>query len=473
MRPEDVARTRDRRERRAIARTPPRRDALASGAPESDFVACERRRDGEHGCVAINSAPVRDAAGRPEGVVKTLSDITRAPRGRGAPGRQRAGDAACWPTSRRRCGGSPRSWPPSARPSALFEQRDRRGRAPARRAEPRASCATSDGREGDGRGRRWAEPRRSTGSPVGATRAARQRHGDRARAGAPASRSASRATRASRASWPSACARWAYGPRSPRPVSVGGRAVGRAGRLGPRPDDLPEGTEEQAARLRRARRAGAGQRRCLRAARRLARADRRGRRRRAPAPGAQPARRRPAAARRARPPPAAGRGAARRRTRTPRARELAEGRTSSSARRCRAARARARHPPRRAHRSRAEAGAWTRWPIARAGPDGDHGLALRIGSRPRSRPPRTTSIAEAVTNVAKYAGATYVAVSVRPRGRPDGRGACADDGVGGADPAAGTGLRGIADRVEALHGRLRINSPAGSGTRITAEIPIG
>jgi len=46
-----------------------------------------------------------------------------------------------------------------------------------------------------------------------------------------------------------------------------------------------------------------------------------------------------------------------------------------------------------------------------------------------------------------------------------------DDGVGAADPAAGTGLRGIADRVEALSGRLHVSSPPGEGTRIRAEIP--
>jgi signal transduction histidine kinase len=80
-------------------------------------------------------------------------------------------------------------------------------------------------------------------------------------------------------------------------------------------------------------------------------------------------------------------------------------------------------------------------------------------------------VAEAVTNVAKYADASHVTVAIRPDGDQmivD----VADDGVGGADPASGTGLRGIADRVEALHGRLRISSPAGSGTRITAEIPL-
>jgi len=80
-------------------------------------------------------------------------------------------------------------------------------------------------------------------------------------------------------------------------------------------------------------------------------------------------------------------------------------------------------------------------------------------------------IAEAVTNVAKYAQATHVAVSVR---RDDGRLVVqiTDDGIGGADPSGGSGLRGLADRVEALHGRLRIDSPRGRGTHLRAEIPI-
>ncbi|MBD0281997.1 MAG: hypothetical protein ICV69_07365 [Thermoleophilaceae bacterium] len=46
-----------------------------------------------------------------------------------------------------------------------------------------------------------------------------------------------------------------------------------------------------------------------------------------------------------------------------------------------------------------------------------------------------------------------------------------DDGVGGADPARGTGLRGLAARVEALGGRLDVDSPPEHGTRIQAEIP--
>ncbi len=46
-----------------------------------------------------------------------------------------------------------------------------------------------------------------------------------------------------------------------------------------------------------------------------------------------------------------------------------------------------------------------------------------------------------------------------------------DDGVGGADPAGGSGLHGLAARVEALNGHLDIDSEPGRGTRITAEIP--
>jgi signal transduction histidine kinase len=79
-------------------------------------------------------------------------------------------------------------------------------------------------------------------------------------------------------------------------------------------------------------------------------------------------------------------------------------------------------------------------------------------------------VAEALTNVARYAGASqaevriarnhgYAVVEVR------------DDGVGGADPAIGTGLRGLADRLAALDGRLEVHSPPGEGTTVRAEVP--
>jgi signal transduction histidine kinase len=80
-------------------------------------------------------------------------------------------------------------------------------------------------------------------------------------------------------------------------------------------------------------------------------------------------------------------------------------------------------------------------------------------------------VAEALTNVAKYARATTARVSAA---RIDGRllVEVADDGVGGADVEAGSGLRGLADRVGALRGTLRIESPVGGGTVLAAELPV-
>jgi signal transduction histidine kinase len=77
---------------------------------------------------------------------------------------------------------------------------------------------------------------------------------------------------------------------------------------------------------------------------------------------------------------------------------------------------------------------------------------------------------EALANVAKYAQATSARVRVSRR---DGHAVIeiADDGVGGADETAGSGLLGLADRVAALDGTLRILSPPGAGTVITAELP--
>ena len=48
----------------------------------------------------------------------------------------------------------------------------------------------------------------------------------------------------------------------------------------------------------------------------------------------------------------------------------------------------------------------------------------------------------------------------------------ADDGVGGADPSRGFGLRGLADRLEALNGRLDVESPPNRGTRLRADLPL-
>jgi signal transduction histidine kinase len=81
-------------------------------------------------------------------------------------------------------------------------------------------------------------------------------------------------------------------------------------------------------------------------------------------------------------------------------------------------------------------------------------------------------VSESLTNVAKYAQASTASVDV-VRANGDVVIDVVDDGVGGADAAVGSGLRGLADRVEALGGRLRVTSPAGDGTRLHAEIPCG
>ena len=81
-------------------------------------------------------------------------------------------------------------------------------------------------------------------------------------------------------------------------------------------------------------------------------------------------------------------------------------------------------------------------------------------------------VAEALTNVTKYAGASDVRVHVfRDEGRAHVE--VRDDGVGGAQEDRGSGLRGLADRVEALGGALWITSPQGEGTTLLAEIPCG
>jgi signal transduction histidine kinase len=81
-------------------------------------------------------------------------------------------------------------------------------------------------------------------------------------------------------------------------------------------------------------------------------------------------------------------------------------------------------------------------------------------------------VAESLTNVARYAGAEHAEVAIA---RDDGAVVVEvhDDGRGGADPAGGSGLRGLADRVAALDGRLEVDSPAGAGTTVRARIPCG
>ncbi len=105
-------------------------------------------------------------------------------------------------------------------------------------------------------------------------------------------------------------------------------------------------------------------------------------------------------------------------------------------------------------------------------------MSVTLAEAPEERLPEAVEaaayyvVAEALTNVAKYAQASSATVRVV---RENGRAVVeiADDGVGGADPTNGSGLRGLADRVEALDGRLNVESEPGNGTTIRAEIPVG
>jgi len=103
-------------------------------------------------------------------------------------------------------------------------------------------------------------------------------------------------------------------------------------------------------------------------------------------------------------------------------------------------------------------------------------VPVELAALPEGRLPEAVElaayfvVAEALTNVAKYANASHATVEVA---RENGRLVVevADDGVGGADPEHGSGLRGLADRIAVLEGRLEIDSDRGRGTTIRARIP--
>jgi signal transduction histidine kinase len=80
-------------------------------------------------------------------------------------------------------------------------------------------------------------------------------------------------------------------------------------------------------------------------------------------------------------------------------------------------------------------------------------------------------VSEALANAAKHAHASVARIRVEA-----GNGVLAlrihDDGVGGADPARGSGLVGLTDRVEALGGKIAITSRAGEGTSLQVELPV-
>jgi signal transduction histidine kinase len=101
------------------------------------------------------------------------------------------------------------------------------------------------------------------------------------------------------------------------------------------------------------------------------------------------------------------------------------------------------------------------------------GLAARIDQRL----PESVEVAayyvvsEALTNAAKHANASRVDIEASVRDRSL-RLSVRDDGVGGAEPARGSGLVGLRDRVEAVGGSIEITSPPGHGTHVVVQLPL-
>jgi signal transduction histidine kinase len=105
-------------------------------------------------------------------------------------------------------------------------------------------------------------------------------------------------------------------------------------------------------------------------------------------------------------------------------------------------------------------------------------VPVALEMRSEARPPVPVEVAayyvvsEMLTNAAKHAQATIVRVDVEQQGDVL-HVFVGDDGVGGADPARGSGLVGLKDRVEALGGAISLESPVGAGTSVTVQLPLG
>ena len=251
-------------------------------------------------------------------------------------------------------------------------------------------------------------------------------------------------------------------------MSFGGDAVGRRRHLQPR-RAVPARGRVPGGRLRRPRGPGDRQRPGARGARRLAHAHRRGQRRRAPAPGAQPARRRPAAARG----------------------DLAH-RAPGGAPRDRRSRA-ARDARRRRRRARAarwrSCASWRAGCIPPCSPTtacapaieaiADRRAAARRGRRPARRAPardrRGRGLLRRVRGADQRGQVRAGLRSARARRahrRPARTSRSSTTASAAPTTHGGSGLRGLADRVEALGGRLVVSSPVGAGTAVRAELPV-
>jgi signal transduction histidine kinase len=104
-------------------------------------------------------------------------------------------------------------------------------------------------------------------------------------------------------------------------------------------------------------------------------------------------------------------------------------------------------------------------------------IPVELDVQAKVRPPAPIEVAayyvvaESLTNTTKHAHASRANVAVEERDSML-RVSIRDDGVGGADPARGSGLTGLRDRVEALGGRIDVSSKSGQGTLIVVELPL-
>ena len=104
-------------------------------------------------------------------------------------------------------------------------------------------------------------------------------------------------------------------------------------------------------------------------------------------------------------------------------------------------------------------------------------IPVKLGVSVSERPTESTEtavyyvVSEALANAAKHAGASEISVVLTTSGNEI-RAVIEDDGSGGAEASAGSGLVGLIDRIEALGGRLVLDSPPGRGTRISIEMPL-
>ena len=377
------------------------------------------------------------------------------------PDRRRAGGA---------CGGWRRWWPAAAPPQQVFAAvaeevgaaagGRRRDSGPVRPGRTRSTVVGA-----------WTSTGAPAPTPVGGRLAARRAERHHARvADRPARPDRRRRRHLGQRSATSPSRLGTPLRRSARRSSVEGRLWGAIGVALTGGESLPADTETRLAGFTELVATAIANAESAGRAHRLPGADRRRRRPGPPADRAGPARRRPAAAGLAGAAAARGAGGGAARARRARATRRAVAEATGALDELREI-ARGIHPAILAEGGLGPALQSARPPLP--GPRRPRGARRRSGCRSQVEVSAYYVVAEALTNAAKHARASAVTRHRRGRHRGDVlRVAVRDDGAGGADFTRGTGLVGLKDRVEALGGRIFLDSPPGAGTSLRAELPL-